>query len=137
MEGLTKCQMAIEAALRGGKSLTMMDLFRRTGFSTPAIGKALKHPMFQRDGQRERGVFGGMGPCPATYKLAPRQRVATQLVSEPLNPIVESLALNQLDIGRMIRRLATQGDSEAAMVLVKVWLNDDRELKRICERMES
>lgn len=110
------------------RSMTVSEITEATGYSRDTVIGIVRNTRFAPAGQRATTK----GARPMAYKVAP----PLSPLERSVNPIVAGIVHDQLDIGRMIRRLAQQGEHEAAQVLVKVWQNDDRELKRICERLE-
>lgn len=111
------------------RSMTVSELIEATGYSRDTVLGIVHNARFAHAGQRAKTK----GARPMAYKVAPPPAP----LERPVNPIVAGIVHNQLDMGRMIRRLAQQGEREAALLLVKVWKDDDRELKRICERIEK
>lgn len=111
------------------RSMTVSEIIAATGYSRDTVLGIVHNARFSQAGQRAKTK----GARPMAYKVAP----PLSPLDRPLNPLVAGIIYDQLDIGRMIRRMAQQGDREAALVLVKVWKDDDRKLKQICERIEK
>ena len=128
-----ECKAAVIQAL-GRHPMTISQIMRATGCNRDAVLGVIHGAPFEYVGQRRISRTGKA----SVYRLAQPQPLAPLTPLErPSNPVVDKLVLNQLDLGRMIRRMATQGDREAAMVLVKVWQREDLELKQICGRIEE
>lgn len=124
----------VKAAVIGALAqhpMTISQIMLATGCNRDAVLGVINGEQFEYAGMRKVGLRGKA----SIYRLA--QPKPLMPLERPFSPIVEKLVLNQLDLGRMIRRLATQDDREAALVLVKVWQRDDRELKQICERIQE
>ena len=124
----------VKAAVAGALAqhpMTISQIMRATGCNRDAVLGVIHGEAFEYAGMRPVGRTGKA----RVFRLAQPQPLPP--LERPVNPIIEQMVVNQLDTGRMIRRLATQNDRETALALVKVWQRDDRELKRICERMEE
>jgi hypothetical protein len=116
-----------------GRAVTITEIRDATGCHRDTIGGIVNGARFERAGQRQAAAHRGGSPS-ILYRL--RRAATPSPLDRPTNPIVDGIVHDQLDIGRVIRRLAQQGEREAALLLAKVWKDDDRELKRICERAE-
>lgn len=110
------------------RSMTVTELMQATGYSRDTVLGIVHNARFAPAGQRATTT----GARPMAYKVAP----PLSPPERPVHPIVAGIVHDQLEMGRMIRRLAQQGEGDAALALVKVWKDGDRELKQICERME-
>ena len=113
------------------RSMTVSELMQATGYSRDTVIGIVRNTRFAPAGQRATTK----GARPMAYRVAAPPAPLSPL-ERPVNPIVTGIIHDQLDMGRMIRRLAQQGERDAALALVKVWQREDKELKRICERME-
>jgi hypothetical protein len=125
------CKRAVIQALQECP-MTILELMRATGFSRDSILSVIFDSTFERVGTHRAGrgravIYRLRHPQPPN-PLSPLER--------PVNPVMVTMLHNQLDMGRMIRRLCAQGEQDAAHALVKVWKSDDALIKRMCERSE-
>jgi hypothetical protein len=124
------CKRAVIQALQECP-MTILELMRATGFSRDSILSVIFDSTFERVGTHRAGrgravIYRLRHPQPPN-PLSPLER--------PVNPVMVTMLHNHLDLGRMIRRMATNGEQAAAKALVEVYQREDGELKRLCERI--
>ena len=129
-------ERAVIRVLSDGEPMTVTEIMDATGCNRDAVLGIVYGRLVESAGIRQTA----RGMKPTVYRLAPQ--LPPSLLPQPcpldrpVNPIVDGAVHSHLDTGRMIRRLMSQGEQDAAQALVKVWAKDDRELKQICERGE-
>jgi hypothetical protein len=129
-----KCKATLLRALQG-RPMTIPELMEITGHPRERITEILCH---EREFERIGVHHSGQGQPSAIYRLVQSHQPPPPSPLERLvNPVVVVALHNHLDLGRMIRRMATNGEHDAAHALIKVWAKDDRELKNLCERSEQ
>jgi hypothetical protein len=117
--------------LLDGRSMTITEIRRETGFTRDMIGGAVKSAEFEPDGLRKaERVYRGGSPSTA-YKV--RADATPDPLKQPTNPIIDAaLADNDLLI-QAIRLLARRGHRAAALQVAAAWRLEDARLKQIFE----
>jgi hypothetical protein len=117
--------------LLDGRSMTITEIKKITGFSREMIGGAVKSAEFEPDGQRKaERVYRGGSPSTA-YKV--RAEPSPDPLKRPTNPIIDAALDDNGILIQAVRVLARRGHRATALQVATVWRLEEERLKQIFE----